>query len=201
LHVDPEALPEGLRRFEILRRLSVRVAARLFRGVDLANRAYGRTYEQALAESAAALEASMGRPLGDRLRVLRARPHAIDILRLAVAERDQRSSLSRTLIARVQQGVEDALPVSSDEARGLHVRPSNPVDAFVFVGTRYAARTTRQMVDALREQGLDDYDVLDLAIAIADANQWARTHRLLGLDPGLFYLDAASASRVETIET
>lgn len=201
LHVDAEAIPEGLRRFEFLRRLGVRVAAWMFRGVDLANRSYGATYEQVLAERGGVLEASRRRPLDEHLSVLRARPQAIDILRLAVEERDQRSSLSRGLIARVQQGVEDALPACSDEAHGLHVRPRDPVDAFVFVGTRYAARTTRQMVDALRAEGFDDIGVLDLAIAVADANQWARTYRLLGLDSGLFYLDAVSSSRVEAIET
>jgi hypothetical protein len=30
--------------------------------------------------------------------------------------------------------------------------------------------------------------LLDLAVAIADANQWARLYRLLGLPPELFYL-------------
>jgi hypothetical protein len=201
LHVDPEALPAGLRRFELLRRLGVRVAARLFRGVDLANRPYGRTYEQAIAESGREIEALLGRSLGDRLDVLRTRPHGVDILRLALEERDQRGSLPRALIARVQQGVEDALPSRKEEAVGFHPRPRDPVDAFVFVGTRYAARTTLQMIDALRSQGFNDVGVLDLAIAVADANQWARTHRLLGLDPGLFYLDAVRPARVDAIET
>jgi hypothetical protein len=45
------------------------------------------------------------------------------------------------------------------------------------------------MIDALRATGFDDLAILDLAIAVADANQWARTHRLLGLDPALFYVD------------
>jgi hypothetical protein len=29
---------------------------------------------------------------------------------------------------------------------------------------------------------------MDLAIAVAEANQWARVHRLFGLDPELFYM-------------
>lgn len=201
LHVDSEALPKGLRRFELLRRLSVRVAARLFRGVDLANRPYGQTYEQAIAQSGPAIEAALGRPLDGRLDGLRKRPHAVDILRLALEERDQRSSLPRTLVARIQQGVEDALPGRIEDAVGFHPRPRDPVDAIVFVGTRYAARTTIEMIDAVRSQGFDDLGVLDLAIAIADANQWARTHRVLGLDPGLFYLDEVRTARVDAIET
>ena len=194
-------MPEGLRRFELLRRLNVRIAARLFRRVDLANRAYGRTYDQAIAESGRALEVLLAAPLGNRLAPLRARPQGIDILRLALEERDRRSSLPRELTARVHSGVEAALPATREEAVGFHARPPDPVDAFVFVGTRYAARTTPAMIDALRASGFDDLGVLDLAIAIADANQWARTHRLLGLDAGLFYLDDVRAERGDTIET
>ena len=37
-------------------------------------------------------------------------------------------------------------------------------------------------------RGLRSFSPVDLAIAVADANQWARTHRLLGLPPDLFYL-------------
>ena len=41
---------------------------------------------------------------------------------------------------------------------------------------------------ALQRAGYDDLGILDLAIAVSDANQWARTHRLLGLAPELFYV-------------
>jgi hypothetical protein len=41
------------------------------------------------------------------------------------------------------------------------------------------------MVEALRQAGFDDLRILDLAHAVADANQWARVHRLLGLDPAI----------------
>jgi len=201
LHVDSEALPERLRKVELLRRVSVRIAAQMFRRVDLANRAYGRTFEQVLEESGTAIAKSAAAPLADRLAPLRARPHAVDILRLALEERDQRSSLHRALLRRVHRGVEDALPSGPEESVGFHARPLDPVDAFVFVGTRYAARTTIQMVDALRAAGFEDLGVLDLAIAIADANQWARTHRLLGLDAGLFYLDDPRPDRGEAIDT
>ena len=37
------------------------------------------------------------------------------------------------------------------------------------------------------EKGYDDIGILDLAIAVAEANQWARFHRFLDLDPGVFY--------------
>jgi hypothetical protein len=201
LHVESEVLPEGLRRFELLRRLSVRIAARIFRRVDLTNRACGGSFEQALAESGRKIELLVGSPLRTRLEPLRARPHAIEILQLALEERDRRSSLARAVITRVQQGVEDALPAGGEDVAGIHSRPRDPVDAFVFVGTRYAARTTVQMIDALRAVGFDDLGVLDLAIAVADANQWARTHRLLGLDPLLFYRDDVRSARSEAIET
>jgi len=160
LHVDPEALPERLRGFEPLRRFGVQVAARLFARVDLANRS-------------------------DMDRSAR----VSEVIRLAVEERDARSSLSRELLLRVQRDVEAALPRQRAEAEGFHARPGDPVDAFVFVGTRYAARTTRAMVEALLAQGFDDLGILDLAIAVADANQWARTHRLLAIEPTRYYLD------------
>ena len=161
LHVDSEALPEGARRFEPLRRIGVRMAARLLSRVDLVNRR-GLDRDRRVAE----------------------------VLRLAVEERDQRSKLARDLIARVQHGVEASLPSCREEAEGFHARPADPVDAFAFVGTRYAARTTEAMIAALKERGFDELAILDLAIAVADANQWARTHRLLGLSAGRFYLDA-----------
>jgi len=201
LHVDSEALPERLRKFEILRRWSVQIAAKMFRRVDLVNRPYGCSFDHAIANSGAAIESLIGAPLGARLEPLRARPHAVEILRLALEERAQRSSLTPTLVARVQRGVEDALPTTREDIDGFHVRPRDPVDAFVFVGTRYAARTTMQMIDSLHKAGFDDLGVLDLAIAVADANQWARTYRLLGLDSRLFYLDEARRDAGDAMDT
>jgi alkylhydroperoxidase family enzyme len=55
------------------------------------------------------------------------------------------------------------------------------------VGTRYAHRTTKEMIDMLHQQGYDDLDILDLAIAVADANMWARIYRLFGLNANLLY--------------
>ena len=77
------------------------------------------------------------------------------------------------------------------DAQGSHPVPDDPVEAFTFVGTRYAYRTTKQIIDRLRQTGYDDLGILDLAIAVADANIWARIYRLAGLKPELFYLHIA----------
>ena len=53
------------------------------------------------------------------------------------------------------------------------------------MGTRYAYRATKEMIDMLRQQGYDDLRILDLAIAVADANMWTRIYRLFGLNPNL----------------
>ena len=116
---------------------------------------------------------------------LRERPAMIEVLRHSLEERDERSLLSREEVARVHALGEAALPGSIDEASGFHPRPADPVEAFIFVGTRYPARTTRSMVQALKTAGYDDLRILDLAHAVADANQWARMHRLLALDPSI----------------
>jgi hypothetical protein len=190
LGVDPEALPERLRRFEFLRRIGVRVAARLLARMDLANRAYAPSYGAALEGARPAVERALGRPVGDALESLRSRPKMIEVLALALAERDERSTLDRPTLARVQRTVEEALPRSLDDSTGFHARPKDPVEAFAFVGTRYPARTTPAMIDLLRQGGYDDLGVLDLAIAVADANNWARMHRLLDLAPELLYVTA-----------
>jgi hypothetical protein len=88
----------------------------------------------------------------------------------------------------VQRVVEAALPRSAKDAAGFHARPQDPVDAFAFVGTRYAYRTTPELIAALRRGGHDDLAILDLAIAVADGNQWARLHRLAGLPSTLLLL-------------
>ena len=101
--------------------------------------------------------------------------------RLALQERDAASSLSRATIARIHGLVEEYLPASAEDAEGFHRRPLGALEAFVFVGTRYPVRTTPAMIEALRGLGYDDLGILDLATAVADANQWARMHRLLAL--------------------
>ena len=193
LHVDLEGLPAPMRRFEPLRRLGVRLASKIMSRFDLDNRSYGPSYEQALESITPVLQRAHGRPPGEALAPLRSRPKLIEILKMILEERDERSSLDRETIARVHRGVEQALPSSIDEAEGLHPRPDDPIDDLVFVGTRYAYRTTEAMIERLRESGYDDRGILDLAIAISDANNWARLHRLLGLAPELVYLTNSSS--------
>ena len=184
LAVPPEVVPVALRRFESLRRLGVWMASMLLRRMDLANRPDRTSFEDARARVARAV----GRTVGDALDPLRPRPKMVESLALALEERDGASSLPRAALARVQQGVEAALPRSAADATGLHPRPEDPLDAFAFVGTRYAHRTTPAMIAALRQAGYGDLGILDLAVAVADANQWARMYRLAGLPPGLFLL-------------
>jgi alkylhydroperoxidase family enzyme len=194
LHVDPEALPGTLRRFEPLRRLSVRVASFLMSRMDLRNRAYPSSYDETVTRMAALMGPTAATRAADLLRPAAARPQIVEVLRLALEERDVRSTLDRDTLATVHRVVEQALPHGLDEAEGFHLRPKDSVEAFAFIGTRYAYRTTRAMIDDLRALGYDDLGILDLAIAVADANQWARMHRLLGLDPGLFYVTDGTAS-------
>lgn len=181
LHVDSEILPSGLERFPLLRRATIFLASKLFARMDLANRRYPDSFETACAKMSPVFERATGRPLAGDLDPLRPRPQMVEVLRHCLEERDERSSLTREQRARVDALVEQSLPRSLADAEGFHPRPGNAFDAFVFVGTRYAARTTPEMVDALRAEGFSDLGILDLAHAIADANQWARVYRLLGL--------------------
>lgn len=181
LHVESEILPDALRRFAVARRLAVALASRLFARMDLAPRTPPHGFEASLDAIAPLYERATGRPVGGDLDALRARPFLVDVLRASLEERE-RATLSRAGVARVHDLVERWLPRRPEDADGFHPRPADPFEAFVFVGTRYAARTTPGMLDALRAEGYDDLRLLDLAHAVADANQWARVHRLLGLE-------------------
>jgi len=197
LDVDAEALPETLRRFEWLRRLTVSIASRLVGRMDLANRPYPFSFEDTLANARPVLGAT--RSWEVELEPIRARPKIVEHFALALAERERRSSLDRATLARIHATVEGSLPASIEEVSSFHPRPPDPVEAFAFVGTRHPARTTRAMIDALRERGYGDLGILDLATAIADANAWARLHRLFGLKADLFYVadgDPAKAGDV-----
>ena len=119
---------------------------------------------------------------------LKTHPKLIEVCRLILEEQVIHTSLNRNTLASIHRTVEDALPADIEDVEGFHERPENPVEAFAFVGTRYAYRTTKDMIDDLRGMNYDDVGILDLAIAIAIANFWARTYRLLGLEPELFYL-------------
>ena len=187
LHVDPDALPDSLRRYELVRRISVRATSVLMRRMDLRLRPYTTTFAAAVAGI------RVGSP--EAFAPVAARPKIVELVALAVAERE-RSTLPRDTIARIHHAVEAALPTGVEEAEGFHARPADPVDAFAFVGTRYAARTTEEMIATLRRAGYDDVGILDLAIAVATANQWARLHRLVGLAPGLLYVSGPSGRAV-----
>ena len=184
LGVPPEALPPALRRFEPLRRLGVRAASVVLRRMDLGIRPYATSFGEARER----LEAAIGRRIGDAIEPLRPRPKLVESIALAIEERDRTSSLDRATLRRVHGVVERALPHGPEDSSGFHPRPADPVDALAFVGTRHARRTTKDQIVALRRAGFDDLGILDLAIAVADANQWARMHRLAGLPANLFSL-------------
>jgi hypothetical protein len=192
LGVDLEVLPRSLRRFEFLRRLAVGAGGWLLKGMDFANCLYPWSYEEAVSRVTPLLEGGLGGRVAQELAPLRSHPHLIEILHLALEERDRRTSLDRTVLATVYRTVEEALPASEGDLSSFPPRSTDPVVDFVFVGTRYAYRTTAARIDALRRSGYDDLGILDLATAVADANLWARMFRLLGLRPSLFYLGAAA---------
>jgi len=160
------------------------MASMLLRRMDLANRPDRTSFQDACSR----VEAVVGRNVDEALAPLRLRPKVVESLALALEERDGASSLDRGTLARVHQVVEKALPRSAEDAAGFHPRPDDPLEAFAFVGTRYAYRTTPAMITALRRAGYGDLGILDLAVAVADANQWARMYRLAGLPPDLFLL-------------
>lgn len=88
-------------------------------------------------------------------------------------------TLDPGMVERVDAGVRAALPACREEAKGFHRRPEDPLDALVFVGTRYAARTTDEMVESLRRQySWGDPEITDLIYAIAMGNCFERLDRL-----------------------
>ncbi len=194
LDVDPEGLPEGLRRFEPLRQFAGKGAALLFRkAMDLSTRPYDKSYDEALEGVAPVFERVVGRALKDDLEALRNRPTLVEAIQIMLEERES-SNLDAAVLARIDRAVEDALPATAEEAEGLHARPEDPVEAFAFVGTRYAYRSSEAMINALHREGYDDRGILELAIAIAHANQWARLRRLLGGQAFLSFLVPLPAS-------
>jgi len=189
LDVPLEGLPKPLRRFEFLRRLTLRVAGAMLAKMDLANREYQLSYDNALTNLRSCLAIQSELEIEDALSVFKPRPKLVEVLQLLLEERDQRSSLDRNVLAKIHAAVEKALPATVIDAQGFHPVPDDPIQAFAFVGTRYAYRTTKRMINDLRHEGYDDLAILDLAIAVADANLWARIYRLTGLKPELFYLN------------
>jgi len=89
-------------------------------------------------------------------------------------------SFDPALAARVEAAVAQSLPQCEQEWIGFHPRPTDPLDALVFVGTRYAVRTTDAMVDAVRAKyGWDDGELTDVFYLIAVHNTLQRLDRLL----------------------
>ena len=131
----------------------------------------------------------MGRKPEYELEPLRARPKLVEVMQMLLEERHARTSLDLATIAKVQQTVEAALPDTIEKAERAVPQLDNPVERLAYVGTQYAYRTTPEMIQSLRETGYDDTGILDLAIAVADANDWARAYRLYGLDPCLLYCE------------
>ncbi len=188
LNVRLEGLPRPFRRFEFLRRLTLRLAAILLARMDMANREYRLSYESALTNLESSLPATSEMELEGALAVFRPRPRLVELYHMLLEERDRRSSIDREILAKIHKAVEKALPASIIDAEGFQPAPDDPIEAFAFVGTRHAYRTTKPSIDKLRQSGYDDLGILDLAIAVADANLWARLYRLAGLKPELYYL-------------
>ena len=183
LNVDADIVPEGFRVLGPVRKLTVRITCAFFaRTFDLSNRVYEKSVDDVIAEFDTHRLRGTETVVANDLSTVRGRPQILEALWLSREEREQHSTLAKDLIEQIYRVVEQALPEKGEDTTGLHKRPADPVEAFTFVGTRYARRTTPAMVSALREAGYDDLGILDLAIAIADANSWVRLRRLLDLD-------------------
>ena len=161
-------------RWRWLRSLGVRLQSRVFRRVmDLANEAVEVDVRMLLAET----ERIRGASLPSGYAAMHASPNvAAWAYRMTV----ELPSLDGAMLGRVTRGVAAALPASEDESTGFHARPPEPLDALVFVGTRYAARTTDEMVGAvLAAYGWSDAELTDCFYAIGSRNAFERVDRLL----------------------
>ena len=187
LQVPLEAMPRALRRFEFLRRFNISIASRLLAKMDMDNRQYPYTFEQAYENLAPLVDDSSLGGLSSGFTAFKARPKMLEVLQLILEEKQKRCSLDCKILTKIHQTVEKALPQHADDMQSFHELPADPIECFAFIGTRYAYRTTREMIDRLRQEGYDDISILDLAIAVADTNMWARMFRLFDLNSKLFY--------------
>lgn len=165
------------RRFRGLRRLGIRLQGwAMGKWADLSRQTVAVDVDAALAEA----EAVLG-PLPAGFSALRDVPNVAAYLTTITEVTRQ---IDPELLERVSRGVAEALPSRADEALGFHPRPADPVDALIFVGTRYAARTTDALVDAVREKtGYGDAELTDLFYAISMRNGVERMFRLLAAAP------------------
>lgn len=195
LHIDADGIPESVRVLGPMRRITVQFLGAVFSKIfKMENRNYDRSFVQVVDEFLALHPNSEATIQREDLAPLESRPHIIEILSSSIRERDEYSSLEKGVASKIHALVEEYLPDNEEDSTGLHKRPEDPVDAFIFVGTRYAQRTTPPMIDALRKAGYDDLGVLDLAIAISDANMWVRLHRLLGLKSSLLTVGSKNSA-------
>lgn len=164
-------------RWRTLRRLGVRLQAwGMRRAMDLSNRDAGVDPQAALAEA----EAVLG-PFPDGYRAV---PRAPNVAAFLTTVARVARELDPSMLARVTRAVATALPSQEEEVRGFHPRPAEPLDALAFVATRYAARTTDRLVDAVREKyGYGDPELTDLFYAISMRNAFERLDRLLEHPP------------------
>jgi AhpD family alkylhydroperoxidase len=170
----PSDLPLVQRRWPGLRRLGVRVEALGLRWlVDLRSRPIDVDTAALLAE----LEALRGEALPPGWVAMAEAPSAVATVHAVMRELP---SVDPDLLARVTRAVAAALPANEEESTGFHARPADAIDALAFVGTRYPARTTDALVEAVRTQyGLGDAELTDVFYAIAVRNAVERLDRLL----------------------
>ncbi|CAG0977960.1 hypothetical protein MYXO_01688 [Myxococcaceae bacterium] len=168
-------IPIVQRRLRRLRSFGVRLQARvLARVLDLSNRSVEIDVAAALDEIAKLRATAV--PEGYRRLAL-----APGVAGWALSIARGLATIDANLVARVSDRVRASLASSDEDVEGLHPRPPDPLDALVFVGTRYPARTTDALVASVREAtGFDDARLTDLVFAIAAANAFERVDRLLG---------------------
>jgi hypothetical protein len=156
-----------------LRRIGVRLQGwAMGRLLDLSNREIAVDVDAALAEAAAVLG-----PFPPGYRELHRAPNVAAFL---TTVSDVVRHLDPALVARVARAVAAALPAGPEDVEGFHPRPADPIEALAFVATRYPARTTDRMVDAVREKyALDDAELTDLFYAVSMRNGLERMNRLL----------------------
>lgn len=158
-----------------LRRLGVRLQSAMMRRVmDLSRCDVDVDIDAAVG----GMEAVVG-PLPPGFSSLRDAPNVAGLLG-TVAQTAER--LDPGMLQAIGRSVRAYLPANQEEATGLHQRPADPLDALVFVGTRYAARTTDELVDSVRRsRGFDDRGLLNVFFAISMHNGLERMKRLLAV--------------------
>ena len=166
-------LPLIQRRWGWIRRLGVRTQAALMRRtMDLSHCVVDINVDEAIAR----FESITG-PVPPGFASLSVAPNVAGLLN-TISE--VAAHIDRDLLQQVGELVRAALPSSKEEALGIHTRPEDPLEALIFVGTRYPARTTDELVNRARKtRGLNDRRLLDVFYAISLHNGLERIRRLL----------------------